>query len=59
MVVEKQGIVTVDSGHNEANLRRVCGTGEVGVDLFLFLLIERHEAVQDVFTGRWIIRTTC
>lgn len=50
--------LTVDSGHDETDLRGVSGTGEVGVDLLLFGLVQRHEAVEDVITSGIIVGTT-
>lgn len=49
---------TVDSGHNEADLGGVGGTGEVGVDLLLLGLVQRHEAVENVVTGGSVVGTT-
>ncbi len=46
---------TIHGGHDEANLRGVGGAGEVGVDLLRLVLIQRHEAVEDVITGRGVV----
>lgn len=39
-------------------MRGVSGTCEVGVDLFLLRLVERHEAVEDVVASGGIVGTT-
>jgi hypothetical protein len=52
-------MLTIDSAHDESDLRGVCSTGEVGVDLFGFGLVERHESVENVIASRSIIRTAC
>ena len=39
---------TIYSSHDESNLHRVCGTGEVGVDLLSLVLVEGDESVEDV-----------
>lgn len=49
---------TVDSGHDEANLGRVGGAGEMGVDLLGFVLIQGNEAIEDVVARSSIIGTT-
>ncbi len=49
---------TVDSGHDEANLGRVGGAGEMRVDLLRFVLIQRDETVQNVVASGSIVRTT-
>ena len=50
--------LTIHSTHNESYLRCVSGASEVGVDLFRFCLIQRHEPVQDVVACGGIIGTT-
>ena len=50
--------LTIDSGHDEANLGCVCGTGEVSVDLLGLVLIQRDETVEDVVASSGIVRAT-
>lgn len=52
------GIHTIDSGHDESNLGRIGGTGEVSVDLLSLGLVEGDEAVQDVVASSSIVRAT-
>ena len=49
---------TIDSSHDESNLRRVGGAGEVSIDLLLLRLVERDEAVEDVVASSRIVGTT-
>lgn len=55
MLDEKE--LTVDSGHDEADLGGVGGAGEVGVDLFLFGLVQGDEAVEDVVASSGVVGT--
>jgi hypothetical protein len=48
----------VDGGHDEANLHCICGAGEMGIDLFALMLVERDKAVEDVLTCRIVVRAT-
>lgn len=50
-------IHTVDSSHDESNLRGICGTCEMSVNLLLFGLIQRDKSVKDVVTSSRIIGT--
>lgn len=50
--------LTIDSGHDEANLRCVGGTGEVGVDLLSLVLVQANKAVKDVVASRSIVVAT-
>jgi hypothetical protein len=49
----------VDSGHDESNLHRIGSAGEVGVDLFGLVLVERDESVEDVVARCGVVWTTC
>ena len=53
-----QQIRTVDGSHDESNLSGIRGTGEVGVDLFGLVLVQRHESVENVIACRGVVRTT-
>ena len=52
-----RGKVTIDSSHNESNLRRISRTGEVCVNLLLLGLVEGNEAIQDVIASSRVIGT--
>jgi hypothetical protein len=52
-----QGL-TVHGRHDEADLHRVGGARKMGVDLLGLMLVERHEAVEDVVAGRGVVRAT-
>lgn len=51
-------MLTIYSSHDEADLRRVGGAGEMCVDLLGLLLVERDESVQYVIAGCVVVRTT-
>lgn len=51
-------LLTINSCHHEANLCCVGSTGKVSVYLFGLVLIERHEAVQDVVARRRVVGST-
>ena len=55
---ERGDWLTVHGGHDEANLRGVSGTCEVGVDLLLLGLVEGNKAVEDVVASRGVVGTT-
>lgn len=50
--------LTIDSRHNESNLRSVGSASEMGVDLFGLVLVETDESVQDVVTCEGVIIST-
>lgn len=54
-----KGMRTVDCSHDEANLHSISSTREMCVDLLCFVLVERHESVQDVVASSGIVGTTC
>lgn len=56
--VDNIRIHTIDCSHDEADLRRIRGTGEVSVDLLLLRLVQRDESVEDVVTSGGIVGTT-
>ena len=60
MCISLEGIVglTIDSTHHESYLRSVCGTSEMGINLFGFGLVKGDKSVQDVVASRSVIRTT-
>lgn len=49
---------TVYCCHDESNLHRVCGAGEMGVDLLCLVLVKRDESVQDVVASCSIVWAT-
>jgi hypothetical protein len=49
---------TIDSSHDESNLRGIRGACEVSVNLLLFGLVQGYETVQDVVARGRIIGTT-
>lgn len=51
-------ILTIDGGHDEAYLCSIGGTGEMSIYLFGLVLVQRHEAIQDVIACRRIVRST-
>jgi hypothetical protein len=48
MTLAMVGERTVHGSHDESDLHGVGGASEVGVDLLVLVLVEGHEAVQDV-----------
>lgn len=49
-------ILTVDSTHHESYLCGIGSTGEMGIDLFGFGLIQRDKSIENVVASRSIIR---
>ena len=54
----KRMLLTVDGCHDESDLCRVGGTCEVGVDLLGLVLVQGHEAVEDVVARGGVVGTT-
>ena len=50
--------LTVDGCHNEPNLCRVGGTCEMGVDLLGLVLVQGHEAVENIVARGGVVGTT-
>lgn len=50
--------LTIDSGHDETNLHRVCGTCEMRVDLLRLVLVQADEAVEDIVACGGVIGAT-
>ena len=50
---------TIDGCHDEADLGGIRGAGEVGVDLLVLVLVEGHEAVQDVVARGLVVAPPC
>ena len=50
--------LTIDSGHDEANLGGVGGASEVGVNLLGLVLVQADEAVENVVAGGGVVVTT-
>jgi hypothetical protein len=50
---------TVHGCHDESDLHGVGGAGEVGVDLLVLVLVEGHEAVQDVVARGLVVAPPC
>ena len=50
--------LTIDGGHDKADLCRVRGTSEMGIYLFGLMLIQRDEAVKDVVACGRIVGST-
>jgi len=48
-------LLTVNSSHDEADLGGVGGAGKVGVDLFGVVLIQAHEAVENVVASLAVV----
>ena len=46
---------TINSCHDETNLRRICSAGEMGVNLLSFVLVQGDEAVQNVIASQGIV----
>lgn len=53
-----KGKRTIDSSHDEANLRRVSSASEVSVDLLVLVLVEADEAVEDVVARSAVVVAT-
>lgn len=49
---------TVNSGHDEADLGRIGGAGEMRVNLLGLMLVQAHEAVENVVAGSSVVVTT-
>lgn len=49
--------LTIHCGHDEPDLSRISGTCEVGIDLLLLGLVERHETVENVVASSRVVRT--
>src|SRR5689334_15509344 len=52
-----EGILTVDSRHNEADLSGIGCAGEMGVDLLSLVLVQADEAVKDIIASRGVVVT--
>ena len=50
--------LTIDSGHDKADLCRVRGTSEMGIYLLCLMLVERDESVEDVVACSSIVGST-
>lgn len=50
--------LTINSRHDESNLRSIGSASEMGVDLFCLVLVETDESVQDVVTCESVIIST-
>jgi hypothetical protein len=48
-------VLTIHSGHDEADLGCVSCAREMRVDLFRLRLVQRHESIEDVITSGSII----
>lgn len=49
---------TIDSSHNESNLHRIGGAGEVSIDLLLLRLVKGNKTVENVVARSRIVRAT-
>jgi len=48
----------INCSHDKSDLSGVSGTGEMGVDLLGFVLVQAYESIQDIVAGQIIIITT-
>jgi hypothetical protein len=50
--------LTINGGHDEADLGGIGGAGEMGVDLLGLMLVQADESIQNVVAGQGIIITS-
>lgn len=54
----EDSIRTIDCSHDEPDLGRIRGAGEVSIDLLLLCLVQRDESVEDVVASGCVVGTT-
>ena len=49
---------TINSSHDESNLHGISSTGEMGIDLLGFVLVERDKTIENVVAGSSVVGAT-